>query len=312
MPAFATHYAFANCCFDKIQQHRTFAIDKNAFMIGTQGPDIFFFHRILPLMMPGHSMRKAGSALHRANPGALFDVAAKHIKTCKEKEIAYSYFYGFILHYALDRTCHPFIYAQQHRLQNQLPQVKPFTLHNEIELALDTYMLDKILQEKQPATFHTELTFFPNERLLQEVEACVQTLLKDVCGWNLPNGTVKQAVLDTRTMQKLLHDETGAKRGLISLVENACAPLIHGFRLSVMIKPVSTKSGTCYANETHQTWRNPSAPEQARNESFLDLFDAAEQDAIKLTDGFDAILHGNACGSEITQNRSFLTGVEIL
>ena len=33
-----------------------------------------------------------------------------------EKAIARSYAYGFILHYALDRQCHPFVYAKQQEL----------------------------------------------------------------------------------------------------------------------------------------------------------------------------------------------------
>lgn len=310
MPAFSTHYAFARCCAGLVQARCPFPVHKSALMLGTQGPDIFFFHRVLPVKMPGRPLRKAGSALHRAKPGDIFDAAACYIQNSKEQEIALSYFYGFILHYALDRCCHPYIYAQQNKLQKRFPLQKPFTLHNEVELALDAYTLQKVLHEKEPAAFQPALTYFPDARLLQEVDALLRAVFQGACQMALPKGAAAQAAQDMRTAQKMLHDERGCKRLFLHSAEEALAPLLHGFRLSVMIRPVSAVSGAAYANEAHQIWRSPWQPEAERRESFLDLFYAARQDAAKLLDGFQAVLRGEACGSDITQNRSFLTGVE--
>lgn len=311
MPAFSTHYAFACRCAGLVQAHCSFLLDKNALMVGTQGPDIFFFHRILPVLMPGHSMRKTGSALHRAKPGDIFDAAAQHIRKSKEKEITLSYFYGFILHYALDRCCHPYIYAKQRELETIYPRLHPFTLHNEVELALDAYVLSKVLHEKTPADFQPALTFYPNGRMLQATEACLQAVLKDACGCKLQKGAAVQAIADTRTAQRLLHDQHGLKRALAAHIEKALLPLTGGMKLSVMVRPVCAKCGAAYANESHACWHSPWQPDVPRRESFLDLFYAAQTDAAELLDGFDAVLRGEACGSEITQNRSFLTGVEV-
>lgn len=311
MPAFSTHYAFASRCAGMVQAHCRFAVHQSALMLGTQGPDIFFFHRVLPVCMPGKPLRKAGSALHRAKPGDIFDAAARYIKTSKEPEIALSYFYGFILHYALDRCCHPYIYAQQNRLQKIFSKEQPFTLHNEVELALDAYTLQKVLHEKDPAAFQPALTFFTDARLLQETDALLRAVLQSACRMILPKGAPAQAAEDTRTAQKMLHDEHGCKRRFVHGTEQALAPLLHGFRLSVMIRPTGAQSGAAYANETHQIWQNPWQPQTDRRESFLDLFYSAMQDAEKLADGFQAVLRGEAGGGDVTQNRSFLTGVEV-
>ncbi len=311
MPAFSTHYAFACRCAGLVQSHCGFLPDKNALMVGTQGPDIFFFHRILPVLMPGHSLRKTGSALHRAKPGDIFDAAAQHIRKSKEKEISLSYFYGFILHYALDRCCHPYVYAKQRELETVYPRLHPFTLHNEVELALDAYVLSKVLHEKAPADFQPALTFFTNARMLNAVETCIQAILKNACGYMLPKGAAVQAIADTRTAQRMLHDKSGCKRTLAVQAEKALLPLTGGLKLSVMIRPATAQSGAAYANEQHVCWRSPWQPDVPRRESFLDLFYAAQTDAAELLDGFDAVLRGEACGSEITQNRSFLTGVEV-
>lgn len=60
MPAYSTHYLFAYELMDEVKKNVNFAIDEQAVYIGTQGPDIFYDHRILPWMC-GKSLRKVGS-----------------------------------------------------------------------------------------------------------------------------------------------------------------------------------------------------------------------------------------------------------
>ena len=116
MPAYCTHYIFACELLPALTELAGFDLNRDAVMLGTQGPDVFFFHRIAP-WMPGRSQRKIGSRLHRAKPGDILDAMAEYCTRCStEKNIARSYAYGFILHYALDRQCHPFVYAKQQEL----------------------------------------------------------------------------------------------------------------------------------------------------------------------------------------------------
>lgn len=155
MPAFSTHYAFAVEMKEFIEQNCNFQLDTNALMIGTQGPDIFFFHRAIPLLMYGKSYRKTGSAMHRSKPSDVFECAAKYISKSKEKEIALSYFYGYILHYALDRNCHPYIFCYQKKMQEKMPQIHHSSIHNMIELGLDAYIIKNVLGYSQTEKFHT-------------------------------------------------------------------------------------------------------------------------------------------------------------
>ena len=67
MPAYSTHYIFAKELKDTIENQVDFKLDEAAYYIGTQGPDIFFDHRVMPWML-GKSLRKTGSKLHRAKP----------------------------------------------------------------------------------------------------------------------------------------------------------------------------------------------------------------------------------------------------
>ena len=70
MPAYSSHFLFANSMLKEIRQAVDFELNESAVYIGTQGPDIFYDHRALP-WMHGKSLRAVGSALHRSVPSAL-------------------------------------------------------------------------------------------------------------------------------------------------------------------------------------------------------------------------------------------------
>ena len=83
MPAYSTHYIFAKELKEKIEQNVDFKLNEAALFIGTQGPDIFFDHRVMPWMI-GKSMRKIGSLLHRSKPSEIFDKMREYINLSNE------------------------------------------------------------------------------------------------------------------------------------------------------------------------------------------------------------------------------------
>ncbi len=311
MPAFSTHYAFAVEMKEFIEQNCNFQLDTNALMIGTQGPDIFFFHRAIPLLMYGKSYRKTGSAMHRSKPSDVFECAAKYISKSKEKEIALSYFYGYILHYALDRNCHPYIFCYQKKMQEKMPQIHHSSIHNMIELGLDAYIIKNVLGYSQTEKFHTTNAFIPNERIAKEISVFLSYLIKKTTLQNVDEKIVYQAIYDTETLQKNLYDETGIKKAILETVEKFISPFVNGFKISVMIRPKYSESIDFYANTGKLPWSNPWQSGIIRHDSFIEVFEKSKQDAKELILGFNKIFNNESDGYAVTQNKSFLTGVEI-
>ena len=62
MPAFCTHYLFFEDSKEFMCSLADFPLNEKVCALGSQGADIFFFHKIY---FPLHSKRKIGSALHR-------------------------------------------------------------------------------------------------------------------------------------------------------------------------------------------------------------------------------------------------------
>ncbi len=141
MPAFATHYLFLEEIKEQLEKELNFSLDFKVAGVGTQGPDIFIFHRLWPPVTIYKSLFGTASTIHREKPDKLFDAFAEYLKISKRPHIAKSYVYGFILHYALDRNCHPFVYAYQDMITSENKHIHSLAAHNQVEHAVDTYLL---------------------------------------------------------------------------------------------------------------------------------------------------------------------------
>lgn len=80
---------------------------ENAFLLGTQGPDVLFYHK----PFKANATRSKGMELHLQSAKIFF-------KACRQKAVLNgewneirAYVAGFICHFMLDNACHPHIYV---------------------------------------------------------------------------------------------------------------------------------------------------------------------------------------------------------
>lgn len=310
MPAFCTHYVFAKEMIPTIKkEYPSLNINKDAVFLGAQGPDVFFFHRACP-WMKGKAMRNIGSDIHRAKPEILFDSMADYFKKNGKNSIALSYCYGFIMHYSLDRICHPYVYAMQEKLIKQNKLWNPHTAHNTIELSLDTYILNHELNMEHPEKFDTYNTITTSRAVIVAASDIFFEAFSKSIKDTFDILDVRTAFNDTKYLQKYLHDEKGTLRKALRGAEDIIYPYVKGFRVSSLIRPKDLEKTKKYANIDNSLWVSP-FENGKRTESFLDLFNKAKSDTMSLIKGFNNIICGNSNGKEVTKNISFLTGVEI-
>ncbi|MCD7723551.1 MAG: zinc dependent phospholipase C family protein [Clostridiales bacterium] len=308
MPAFATHYLFAADMLPYLKSAMDFEINENALFIGAQGPDIFFFHRALPFWW-GKPLRKAGSAVHRAAFGSVLDEMTEYCKTSKRPGIAKSYVCGFILHYALDRCAHPYIYFRQNLLTAAAKPKNPPSAHNTVELSIDSVMLNEKLGVKKPRGFNTKNMFCCNDFELSEIAGAAAAFSKVIAPLHFDVNDVKTAVKDTRRAQGVLADKTGLKKAAAAAVQTLAAPFSGGFMLSAMFRTNNLTKARGFMNYERRRWESPFAQNEKRkksSESFLDLYEYAKKDAAQMLDAW----RGGLPGEQITNNISFLTGLK--
>ena len=295
---------------DEIEKNIDFTLDYKVAGVGTQGPDIFLFHRLWPPVAVYKALFSVASALHGGKPAELFEAFAEYLKTSREPHIARSYIYGFILHYALDRNCHPFVYAYQHQITDANKHIHSLAAHNQVEHAVDTYLLNTRKGIYPPSLFNPEETFTSDEKELDEIASLLNYCIKKCHGRDVEKSEIKKAVTDTANLQKLLSDKKGKVKKVANAIETPLGPVIGYFKPSASIKPTNLILCDKYANKWHHEWVSPYSHE-ASTESFEDLFEKSKPEAIELIKGFEAVYNGEKSGFEVTKNISFLTGIEV-
>ncbi|MCM1113946.1 MAG: zinc dependent phospholipase C family protein [Clostridium sp.] len=306
MPAYSTHCIFAKEMMPFLRQTADFEIEEDAVLFGTQGPDIFFFHRVFPWMI-GKPLRKIGSQLHRTKPSVILEnmrMYCAHIS--QNKIIAKSYVYGFILHYVLDRRCHPYVYSAQYKMTDDNPFLNPHAAHNIVELSMDSYLLNKRFGVADPIVFDTACTISENEDIIAEIGKMYDYIIPRILGIHIPKMAAAAALRDMKTVQHATLDATGSKRMALGIVENIIAPFTRNYKFTAMMRPRDLEKAKKYGNIDNKLWKSPFDNSQ-HNESFEDLFEIAKAEAKQMITEYQA-----GCDTkEITKDLSFLTGVEV-
>lgn len=73
--------------------------------IGLHGPDLLFYYHAVK----SNPVSRLGNAMHEQPGRVFFDRARGVVRQADERAAALAYALGFVCHFALDSTCHPFV-----------------------------------------------------------------------------------------------------------------------------------------------------------------------------------------------------------
>lgn len=107
MPAIYAHNKFGKLVIAKLPNDTKKIIKKypRSFRIGLQGPDFLFFYRALYK----NKINKIGVHYHHNDIYPFMENAIEVVNSYGKDSGEYSYILGFICHFVLDNTCHPFV-----------------------------------------------------------------------------------------------------------------------------------------------------------------------------------------------------------
>ena len=273
MPACLTHYYFART----VAQSLGAALPQDApeYIWGAQGPDFLFCHRFFP-WMKGRSLKEYGSRLHsEVKPSVTFSAMREFLS--RHRDPGYrAYVTGFVCHYALDSTAHPYVNALATELAAQRPWETVSTMHGEVEASLDAIILRRETG-MLPSQVNVKQMFPKNESAQRRIAKLYQAVLLSACGEDVPEGELLRATNDAHFVFSLLNDRTGLKRQLFQRVEKGKPSLVTSH-----IVPITEEDGVDFANIQHSSWGDPPS-----KQSFFDLFDQAIELAKQLITRFD-------------------------
>jgi len=253
MPYNFTHALVGLAAREHISPEIAARIDTNldVFLIGTMGPDPYFGDAMpKPPFAPCHV--DLAEKLHTLDMRVLFAVM---LPLARGNDVLTAYALGFLCHFVLDTTAHPYIEARF-----------PGKTHTPAEIQMDLMMADRVMRPGVPASPRR----FYRTRHLAELDAFHTALIKTLFSLET-EGVFRRSFRKWIAVNTLSFDPKNRKRRFFGALEQQfCAPgKITNFLVSRHPDPNDR------LNNSHAVWNAPWEPKHSRTESFVDLFESA-------------------------------------
>lgn len=283
MPAAFSHWLLGKRIINNSSFLEQFPeINQSAFLWGCQGPDIFFYHRLLPWQKKD-SIREYGNILHDCNPTVLFNSLGKVCRYCNDTEnflTIYSYALGFCCHYCYDRLLHPLVYYNTALLEKTDERGNKYKYHCDIEANMDI-----ILLRSETGLLTNEISMKdclpPYSNLDKSVSVLYTLLLMDMYAFRPSKTSSMTLTSDFIANIGLLDDSRAIKKPIVSAAEKILPNISEG-SFSGLIHAVSEDMSFDYANLLKNTWFNPANRCQKSNMNLYEITDAAQRDTMEL------------------------------
>ena len=286
MPALIAHQLFGERCLGTLPAGTISSTDEHAaFSIGCQGPDPLFF-RFSTLPSRFSVVHKLARAMHRQRVETEF--AALHLAAQRlsmpDARVGRAWCLGFIAHYALDSTAHPWIYAHQAEVISAGgPELSSAgsEIHAIIESELDSWLLwtecRQTVVERPPVDF-LEAGAQPlrvGGELLSQVAARAYAT-------DIGTGEYAACVADMRMVYELIEPAGSKASSRLATIERL---LRDHSQLQSMAHHVWRSDDCASANLGHAAWTHPDTGEVSRA-SFPELMGQAAQTFGQLANAF--------------------------
>lgn len=241
MPAIITHYLFSK---ETAQPMVKQAHCANVCTWGSQGPDFLFFSP--PIHLHWHLLSQIGHRMHEQNMEQNFSFMAECCKRAEgeNKDILLSYFFGYLSHYILDSTFHPYVYGMQRFFKKLLPKASDNYLHRQIETNLDVLFLKRFCN-KTIQDFSV-ISHFQRTPELTHVCEMYQRMLREQFGQEFPIRTISHSFLSMKLVYSAFYSPRGFKLRAVTfakrLTQNSHPALM------ALIHPVEPDTEIDYAN----------------------------------------------------------------
>ncbi len=239
MPAALAHYLFA-------LQNKENIKDVDAFFLGTQGPDPFFFYGMVPWRKKNEpkKIQGYGEELHHSDFSLIYArmIAYAHSQEDEKKAMLLDYLKGAWAHYCLDRVCHPYIFYRSGFDENGQLQGHFGYAHKVFEA-----LMDATLKKEHDLPSPSLAMRIPKKKGI-EISKMWNQGSPDV----LREDTFYESVRDYRSVESFLQSKTGLKRALWKTLgkEND----LYAFSYPVFLKK---KEGLDVLNKQKRDWRDP-------------------------------------------------------
>lgn len=294
MPDVAVHAVFGQQVREALDPTVRDVLRDEPFRFALYGPDNWFMYK------PWQKRRNArGRRMHTTKTGAFLMTLADHCRGQKNPEALFSYLAGFLCHYALDSTVHPYVYRMTETKYRQSGA------HRALEHSMDVCELIRLgfWGEKHPITDH----LFTKVRLPKELEEDLDAVYGEVYGWKHIRGNLNRCCLLYRTLYRVMEKPDG----LASLIARKTRK---PFWQSIAYAE-SYLAREDVENISHDLWRHSHAQDITSHRSVPEMEQEALEQARQMIEAAWGYIFGGSLSREklagIIGNRSYLSGLPL-
>lgn len=270
-----------------------------------QGHDILFFSN-------KSYLRKRANYYHKKKTKLFFINIIDYIKENNlENNIdVISFLYGYICHYCLDYTVHPYItYKGGIFKPNNKETYKYNSKHSEIETYIDCYMISKRenIDNKLFKFYNFCLNY--NKPSMELINLINHIFYKTYNDKNIAIYYFKALKQMKRLYKIMRYDSKGYKLKLYKFIDNLLPKNCR--KLYPISYAQKLDNNEYYLNLKNNKWNHPRYKDEIYNYSFIDLYNKALEDALNIINAVDKVLYKNEDISYLDEyflNLSFSSG----
>ena len=310
MPATITHAFFAKDVYEILPSSISEKLDLKRCKMFAQSTDSLMFYNLISLM-PGKSIRNFQKYFHTHQTQEFFLNFLHYIRdnSLQDSDV-YSCLVGFICHYALDSTLHPFVIYKTGQFQKGKPETYKYNnVHAFMESFIDNDMV-KRREKCNPYQFNFTDFCFDLRPFSKELNNTLQYSfyntfqLKEMD--KIYYTSLKQMKTDLYLFRR---DPYGIKKFFYKLLDTFTPRGCYRFEAISYHYPLEDKHN--FLNSNHTVWRNPAVYKMTSTESFVDLYlKSIKLAKVLICASFDYLDGKDIDLEKIFENNSYLTGLD--
>lgn len=307
MPDIMTHYHFSRRVLEALPAPARAPLREDIMAYAALGPDPWYSIGFYGGKKKALSGR--GDIMQKQKTGAFLLALADEARQSPARDAMYSYLAGFLCHYCLDKTAHPYILCKSGDYDESRPETLCYRGgHALLERAIDSHVIRRFYG-KTPWKFPIVQTVLSLKKLPKELREGLDRAHEKVYGWPAVFDDLNRCLRDQKIFYRLMQDPHGIMDKLTPLADNGKSHLDYR-TLPYFHKDIDP--ALCdYLNEKKSPWAHPCDEGIVSRGSFWDLFDKALAEAA----GLIALAHDYIRGKDVplaqaVGNASYETGFD--
>lgn len=307
MPDIVTHYHFACRAREALAPELRALLNEPILSYAALGPDPWYSLGFYG--GKGKALTHRGGDMQKTNTGAFLRALAEETRQSEDKSHLFSYLAGFLCHYCLDKTTHPYILCKSGDYDEDRPETLPYRgAHTRLERAIDSHIIRRHYKQT-PWHFPIAKTVLALKKLPEDMRPALNRAHESVYGWPAVFDDLNRCLRDQKLFYRLMQDPLGIMDKLTPLVDNGKS---HQDYRTLPYYRKDIDPGLCdYLNENKRPWAHPCDTRIVSHDSFPELFDKALAEVLSLIELAWRYVRGEDLPlAEALGNASYETGFD--